>query len=176
METSMGFNHVFTWSIYFLFVVLMPRIFFALFLHSLVFFSTWALRPFWANQCFGSCFIASSMLSYIIPKPLENGAFVWKPYMNIVCVSETLNFLASSCFNSGLDRLPLLGWITCIWNCLLRRWRSSWRCRMQTVWLGSTIANLIGKFLFQRSLSVITWQPMKEHIKFICIMNIFLKD
>ena len=158
METFMGLNHVCTWRIYFVFVVLMPRICFSLFLHSLVVLSTWALRPFWANRCFGSCFSASSSMSYIIPNSLENGALVWNLDMNIVCVSETLNFLASYSFNSVLKRFPLQWLITWILNCLLSRWRSSIRCRMQTVCLVpcSNIVNLFGKFLFQICLSVIT--------------------
>ena len=59
------------------------------------------------TMCCLICFNVSSMLSQIIPKPLENGGFVWKPEMKIVCLFATLNFLVSSSFIYGLERLPL---------------------------------------------------------------------
>ena len=120
-------------------------IFFALFLLSWIGFSTLVFRPFLTNWCFGSCCSASSMLSYMMSNPFENGPFVLKLEMNIVCVFETLNLIASSCFNYFLERLAVPGWITWIWNCLLCRWRWSTRCRMQTVCRvsGLAIANLV---------------------------------
>ena len=93
-------------------------------------------------------------ITYIMSNSLENGAFVWKLDMNIVYVSETSYFLASYYFNSSVKRLPLRGWLPWLWNCLLCTWRLPRSCRMQTICLilGSTIANLFCKFLYQRCL------------------------